>query len=152
MMDKAQALGAIGAPAKPKLLALLKDPKDTARCMGACMAIHRITPVDPEAVTELTRLALHAKVEDLRDEAMNALGEIGPAAVAAVPHLIRALDKETKLRWRVAFTLGMIGPQAKDALPALRRYQHDKDQTTTLFVGNAITSLSAGEVPLGEKP
>jgi HEAT repeat protein len=49
---------------------------------------------------------------------VDALGEIGPAASAAVPLLIDAL-KEEGLRDRAAQALGRIGPGARAAVPAL---------------------------------
>ena len=60
---------------------------------------------------------------NMRREIIEALGEIGPPAVAAVPYLVDMLvtakgHEEQVLACR---TLGRIGPAAQEALPALER-------------------------------
>ncbi len=68
----------------------------------------------------------------LGDEVMPALaaadliGGLGPRGDAAVPELIRALDRE-KIRGLAATTLGRIGRDARAALDALREWMADKD-------------------------
>ena len=59
--------------------------------------------------------------EDVREAAIQALGEIGPQAVEAVPALIDTLQEheDHDVREAGAEVLGMIGPDAKEAVPAL---------------------------------
>jgi HEAT repeat protein len=59
--------------------------------------------------------------------AMFALGEIGPAASAAVPRLIELLAVEDgRIQWRAAKTVGQIGLAASNAVPALRKLMLDE--------------------------
>jgi len=140
VMQVADALTAIGPESKPALMAILKKPKNKQQCNGAIRALYHLKPADEALVAELMRIALHNKDEDLRMEALNALGEIGPDAATTVPHLIGMLEKEPKLRWRVAFTLDMIGPKAKAALPALRRIM-DNEKEEALAAEHASAAV-----------
>ena len=46
-----------------------------------------------------------------------------------IPHLIRSLsNNEVEWRWQAAVILGVIGPRAKDALPALKQALEDSNQ------------------------
>jgi len=147
VMQAADALTAIGPESQPALMAILKKSKTKQQCNGAIRALYHLKPADEALVAELMRMALHNKDEDLRMEALNALGEIGPDASSAVPHLIGMLEKEPKLRWRVAFTLDMIGPKAKAALPALRRLMDDEktDALAAQHAAAAVISITNGE-------
>jgi HEAT repeat protein len=52
--------------------------------------------------------------------AIRGLAHCGTAAAPAVPRLIELLqDRDSEIRWNAARTLGLIGPQAKAAVPAL---------------------------------
>jgi HEAT repeat protein len=56
----------------------------------------------------------------MRDQAAQTLARIGPAAEAAVPELLAALDDpDEDVRRSVIRALGQIGPAAADAVPAL---------------------------------
>ena len=55
-----------------------------------------------------------------RVAAIQALGAYGEEASSAVPELVRALrDPDRRVCWFAAEALGLIGPAAKDAVPAL---------------------------------
>jgi HEAT repeat protein len=78
----------------------------------------------PAVTARVTKLIEALKDKDnatyVRSDAAMALGGIGPAAKAAVPALIEALnDKGFNVRYWAATSLGQIGPAAKDAVPAL---------------------------------
>lgn len=135
-----QALAKIGVAARPRLFPLLKNPKDKAMCLGAIDAIRRVLPVDRPALDELIRL-LTNQDEDIRSKAMSAMGEIGPDAAEAVPHLIRALQREVKLKWLVAYTLGGIGHKAREATPFLRALLEDRDEDVQFFAANALRAI-----------
>jgi HEAT repeat protein len=65
---------------------------------------------------------LEAPETELRLAAAMALDNMGPAAVDAVPALIKALrDPEGEVRQWSAKALGHIGPGAAAAVPALSR-------------------------------
>ena len=47
------------------------------------------------------------------------LGKIGSAAAEVVPALTEALrDPDRDVRWRAAYSLGLIGPAADKAIPS----------------------------------
>ena len=71
---------------------------------------------------------LHGGLEERRRAAM-ALGRRGADAKHAVPTLIRALQDEEPLVIREVITaLSMIGPAAKDAIPALEKLIDHQDK------------------------
>jgi len=107
--DPSKALAEVG-PA-------LDDPKrrgmaaDVARALG---------PAARPLIPGLVRVALSDDHWSVRTPAIEALGEIGPGAVEAVPALVTvAKGTDSGLRQAAAQALGAIGPPAKDALPAL---------------------------------
>jgi hypothetical protein len=67
----------------------------------------------------------------------SALASIG---APAVPHLVPDLTNATRdLRWGAATGLAMMGPAAKEALPALRAAaKTEKDQTVADQINQAI--------------
>jgi HEAT repeat protein len=99
-------------------------------------------PYDPSLENGLVRIGgpvvpalleiLNGPNRDLRVCAAEALGKIGPAARAAIPALIRALERpdrqgETPIPALTAIrALGRIGPEAKAAIPALNRLLHQR--------------------------
>jgi HEAT repeat protein len=78
-----------------------------------------IGPIDPRIVPVLI-LSLKDVDLKVRGAAASAFLEFGPAAEAAVPALVDALD-EKPLRLHVLLALAKIGPHAKSAAPALRK-------------------------------
>jgi HEAT repeat protein len=55
------------------------------------------------------------------------LGQLGPAAKEAVPHLVNAMDEfGGPLRQQVVVALGKIGPEARAAVPALLAVYRDR--------------------------
>src|SRR5205085_1593132 len=60
------------------------------------------------------------QVRPMRLRALRVLMEMGPPAARAVPELIEALqDEDVTIQRTATMALAGIGPQAKDAMPAL---------------------------------
>ena len=81
------------------------------------MSLVEIGPVDGRIISVLIR-SLKDKNPKISVAAVSALAEFGPAAEAAVPALIDALD-DKPFRSEVLAALGKIGPKAGPATPAL---------------------------------
>ena len=98
-----------------------------------------------EAVEPL-RMALKKDADlKVRRAAAKALGMIAPEpASETVPLLIETLaDKDHALRMVVVQSLGAYGPEARDALPALRTLQKEtKDKKDGKTIAAAITTIS----------
>ena len=70
---------------------------------------------------------LKAPAPQTRNAAAYELSGMGPAAAAAVPALIEALDDpEPTVRFPVTVALGEIGPAAKDAVPRLKQMMEEE--------------------------
>jgi hypothetical protein len=108
-------------PAVPALGKLLQNDDPTTR-LAAALALRDLGP--PAAV------ALPALIEALKDVtpttrfvAAAAIAHMGSAAVPAIPALIERLQvpgEEVRILRNVAHALGMIGPPAATAIPALQ--------------------------------
>jgi hypothetical protein len=85
----ADALGRIGPPAVPPLVAALESSDPQTR-LRAAEVLARMGSDAKDAAPALTRL-LDDPDEQIRKAATRALGRIGPAAEEAVPALVRAL-------------------------------------------------------------
>jgi HEAT repeat protein len=70
---------------------------------------------------------LKAAAPQSRNAAAYEISGMGPAAAAAVPALIVALDDpEASVRFPVTVALGEIGPAAKDAVPRLKKMMEEE--------------------------
>ena len=70
---------------------------------------------------------LKAPAPQTRNAAAYEISGMGPAAVAAVPALIDALDDpEPSVRFPVTVALAEIGPKAKAAVPKLKKMVDDE--------------------------
>ena len=88
-------------------------------CWKAARTLGRI---GPEAIPALIPILKEEENYEVRSAAAYALGEMGAAAVPAVPALIEALeDEESLVRTVTAEALGKIGPGAVEAVPALAK-------------------------------
>ena len=85
-------------------------------------------------VEELIKKLAHED-SDVRNSAVQALGQIGKVADEVVPNLIQLLQNEDKDCRRVAArALGQAGEGAKDAVPDLIQLLQDTVRIT-MFVG-----------------
>ena len=119
----------------------------------------RMGPAAEETVPALVETL---KQPSLRPSVIEVLGRIGPRAKAAVPALVEALKEgppgdikeETEIspgfgkgtvhqsvRLRAVIALGQIGPEAKDALPALIEAYRDENEFFRQHVAAAITAI-----------
>ena len=79
----------------------------------------------------------------VRAEAAWAFGEIGSAAVAAVPALTEALwDADRDVRHFVVWALGSIGPAAVAAVPALAEATQDPEALVRFEAGGALKAIA----------
>ena len=97
------------------------------------------SPLDPDSKLTPT--------EGYRRAAVETLGVIGPAAAAAVPVLIRALDEENdSLRREAATTLGRLGPAAELAVvPLVERLISDTDPAVQDQAAMALGLIASEE-------
>lgn len=70
--------------------------------------------------------ALQTKNEDLRLNAAIALSKIGKSAVAPVGKLLENEDLDT--RFYAVWTIGQIGPDARETLPTIIKLMNDKNE------------------------
>ena len=98
----------------------------------------------------IRRLAPSLATGDLqvRLDAICELGELGSAAKAVLPALIREFQAhDWQIRREVARAIGQIGPEARTAIPALVERLRDDDRRVS---GEAIASL--GKLGVGAVP
>ena len=139
-------MGPKGAVAVPALGHALSDSNPRVRSLAA-VALEAMGPVAVPALPELVR-ALNDPVDYVRVPAADALGAMGPAARAAVSPLagrLRVKDEQVMVLRSVAEALGNIGPDAKDALPALR--QTLQQLRVSYTVEAAILKIEGKPVP-----
>ena len=150
------ALAALGAPAVPALIEVLRE-EAPARCRlnagrsranpaggnpSELYAAHALGAVGAPAVT-----ALGAALEDgewaVRAAAADALGNIGAPARAAVPALLRALgDDSMWVRRNALEALGTIGCAGAGVLSALLAALRDQDRLVRRNAAIALTKLA----------
>lgn len=86
---------------------------------------------------------LKAAAPQTRNAAAYAISSMGPAAKAAVPSLINALDDpEPAVRFPVCVALREIGPEAKDAVPALTKALDDRNEDVAAMARQAIRKIT----------
>ncbi|MGE3808002.1 MAG: HEAT repeat domain-containing protein [Gemmataceae bacterium] len=136
----ATALGRIGPDARaacPHLRRILDAEKCNSFRAAAALALWRIDKSDV-AVASLADLlkALDRPESLLWYQALDCLGELGPAAKPAVAQLIKIFQNEMSYRPYVIEVLGRIGPEAKEAVPLLQPLL--KDEKIDLRVAAAV--------------
>lgn len=112
----AYALGMIGSAAKPAAAALanlLRDNDETVR-RQAIKALATIRP-GPQVMIPLVTRLIEDSDPTIKVRIMHAVSEAG---TAAVPALIEALSNDKAAYW-ACLILRDMGPEAKDAVPAL---------------------------------
>jgi hypothetical protein len=115
-------IGPQGGFAVSALARSLSDPSPRVRHLAA-IALKAVGPRAAPAIPQLVG-ALNDPSEYVRVRAADALGAMGPAASSAVRPLAERLlakDERGLVLGSIATALGNIGPDAKDALPALEQ-------------------------------
>lgn len=103
--------------AVPMLVELLADEDDQV-CFAACNALAANGATARQALPALLEMLGHSNVF-YRRNASNALAAIGPDA-SATNILIEALKEEDSwVNYHAAIAVGKLGPQGKEAVPAL---------------------------------
>ncbi len=104
---------------------------------------------------EYEGIPLSAWIKDLtqapapysRNAAAYAISGMGPAAKAAVPALIQALeDPDPVVRFPACIALREIGPDAKEAVPALTKALDDRNDDVSHMARKALIKIT-GEDP-----
>jgi HEAT repeat protein len=126
--DAAEMLGQIGPPARECVPSMVKDflarsSDDRARenpriLINTALALENIRSHPHFVVPAMISVLKDQNKSRIHREAMIALSGCGPAAGPAIPQMIAALDGPNQDM--VAHVLGRIGPDAREALPALR--------------------------------
>jgi len=146
----AEQLGKLGPAAAPALAQALAG-EDRSTHAGVALALFRTGESSDAALFTLVSLLDEEAGPELRLEAVQALGAIGPPASPAVPGLLVALkDKDTRVRVAAATTLGRIGPGAKRASRALGDALRDGDVEVRRQAAGALGEVgpaAAGGVP-----
>lgn len=114
----ARALAALPAAAGIVGPVLEKSLQD-ADSLTVQHALDALAAFGDKAVPGLTRALKH---EQVRAQAANVLGQIGPAAAPATSLLAQLVDdKDVRVANEAALALAKIGPAASDAVPALAK-------------------------------
>ncbi len=159
----AEALGHLGPVAVPTLIEALAHADANVR-FGAVEALGNAKAHAGPAVPNLIEAlrpgggappANDPEGEDerarWRGRVVWALGNIGPAARAAVPALVRVLTREHDgddvLRGAAAYALGEIGPSAGEAVPALLDLMREKEAALRVAAPYALGRVGPAAKP-----
>jgi HEAT repeat protein len=124
----------------PKMVNALKS----AAPADAAAALATIAEAGEQAVPFLTECLDHKEASYW---ACLALGDIGPAAKAAVPHLAKLERREEpEVRLQAMVALGQIGPDAKPAVPIIvKTLQSDKSDGVRYAAAFALGQIGASD-------
>lgn len=124
----------------PKMVAALKK----AAPADAAAAVATIAEAGEEAVPFLTECLSH---KDAAYWACLALADMGPAAKAAVPQLVKIEQREEpEVRLQALVALGQIGPDAKAAVPViLKALQSEKSDGVRYAAAFALGQIGASD-------
>ena len=143
--DAAHGLAAIGATAVPALVSALEDERENVRA-SAVYALGEMGPVAAEAVDALITL-LTDESDEVRRHAVSALGMIKVPTSKTVPALVEVLEdrEDTDLAFFAAQALTRIGPDATEAIPALREALMSESAYVRGFSSEALSRIGTAE-------
>ena len=143
--DAAHGLAATGVSAVPALIVALQDERENVRA-SAAYALGEMGPVAAEAVDGLIAL-LTDESEEVRRHATSALGMIKVPVSKTVPALIEVLEdrEDTDLAFFAAQALTRIGPDATEAVPALREALMSESAYVRGFSSEALGRIGTAE-------
>lgn len=135
-----EAMGQVGSPAVELLVKLLRDWDVRKYAILALGKIRDERVLDP--------LMLQLRSDEFKDDAINALVELG---VPAVPRLVTALrDKDENVRKSAVLALGRI--KSGEAIDPLIEMVGDKDWFTRLTAAAALESIGDERGRVAIKP
>jgi HEAT repeat protein len=133
----ATILGAIGPPALPQLVEVIKD-KDAESRVLAAQALGAMGPVARGAIPMLSGAVADRNTE-VRKQAIDALRAIGPDFKWAVPALLEALkDPDPQVRYRAVEGLAVPGGRG---VPTLIRALQDRESSVRSGVADALAII-----------
>ena len=144
--DAAHGLAATGASETvPALIAALQDEHENVRA-SAAYTLGEMGPVAAEAVDGLIAL-LTDESEEVRRHATSALGMIKVPVSKTVPALAEVLEdrEDTDLAFFAAQALTRIGPDATEAIPALREALMSESAYVRGFSSEALGRIGTAE-------
>ena len=144
--DAAHGLAATGASETvPALIAALQDERENVRA-SAAYTLGEMGPVAAEAVDGLIAL-LTDESEEVRRHATSALGMIKVPVSKTVPALVEVLEdrEDTDLGFFAAQALTRIGPDATEAVPALREALMSESAYVRGFSSEALGRIGTAE-------
>ena len=144
--DAAHGLAATGgSETVPALIAALQDEREHVRA-SAAYALGEMGPVAAEAVDGLIAL-LTDESEEVRRHATSALGMIKVPVLKTVPALVEVLEdrENTDLAFFAAQALTRIGPEATEAVPALREALMSESAYVRGFSSEALARIGTAE-------
>lgn len=135
--------GSLSGPAVPVLIKTLRDPVQEV----AEHAIYALMKVGSQAKAAVPELIRCLQQPQLKSEAIDALGLLGPAALPAVPALIKILNnskESSNCRNKSVLALGKIGAGAKAAVPSLLKALKGKTLEGD-WIKNALKAIGTPE-------
>ena len=144
--DAAHGLAATGvSETVPALIVALQDERENVRA-SAAYALGEMGPVAAEAVDGLIAL-LTDESEEVRRHATSALGMIKVPVSKTVPALVEVLEdrEDTDLAFFAAQALTRIGPDATEAVPALREALMSESAYVRGFSSEALGRIGTAE-------
>lgn len=130
------------------LAAATKDSDADVRAQ-VIIVLGEMLAKEKRAIAALADVVVEDKDSHNRFLAASALAEIGPAAKAAVPTLIRALRSSHKdVRSSAVIVLGKIGPASEPATAALLETLKDKDRHVRAIVAEALGRIGSVSKPV----
>ena len=124
------------------LAGLLKTVKQKDNIDARIQAMMDLADFGPKAAPALPDLleALQTKNEDLRLNASIVLVKIGKPAIEPVAMLLKSPDVDTK--FYAIWTIGGIGPDAKDTVPTMIKLMGDKNEGVRRKAAYALGRLA----------
>ncbi len=144
--DAAHGLAATGASETvPTLITALQAASENVRA-SAAYALGEMGAVASEAVDGLIALLIDGS-EEVRRHAISALGMIKVPVSKTVPALVDVLEdrEDTDLAFFAAQALTRIGPDAAEAIPALREALMSESAYVRGFSSEALSRIGTAE-------
>lgn len=141
-----EALGAIGGEAHPATDALIAIAKGDNRALttAAVLALVRIHPgrkAELDRAVPVLMESLKSSEIHIRNDAIAALSEIGPAAVPSLAEAVKNHSKDVSTATRAASALAMTGGFAAAAVPALTDALSSTDEAMQQQAARALAAI-----------